>query len=136
MAKAEVKFEGLDSLKRTFADAPRLTHQEASQVMMLVVQRVSRESSRLVPVKTGTLKGSKREQITNRPQEVEGTITYGGAAAPYAAIVHERMSDQIKYTTPGTGPKYLEIPTMQMAEELPQRVAFYQRRVLKARNSG
>jgi hypothetical protein len=104
--------------------------------MQLILQRVSRESARIVPVKTGTLKGSKREQITVKPREVEGTITYGGAAAPYALIVHERMSDTIRYTTPGTGPKYLEIPTMQMAEEMPKRMGFYMRRVLKARSLG
>jgi hypothetical protein len=84
----------------------------------------------------GTLKGSKREQITVKPREVEGTITYGGAGAPYAVVVHERINPNIRYTTPGTGPKYLEIPTMQMAEEMPKRMGFYMRRVLKARSLG
>lgn len=80
---------------------------------------VLNESKKIVPVETGNLRASGRVErpVTGRGQaSVE--ITYGGAAAPYALIVHEvptnsggRWGTGMKHA-PGKSWKYLEIPVM------------------------
>lgn len=142
----KVVMKGLGSIAATYKAAPKLTKQEARQTLNLIVESVATTSQKLVPVylyepgkpkrRGGTLKGSIKKILRETPNSVEGIITYGDAAADYAVYVHENMNPNIKYSTPGTGPKYLERPTLAMAEVLPQRMNFYMARVLKARGDG
>jgi hypothetical protein len=77
------------------------------------------ESKKIVPVATGNLRASGRVE---RPVTGKGRasveITYGGAAAPYALIVHEvppntggRWGSGLTHAA-GKSYKYLEIPVM------------------------
>jgi hypothetical protein len=142
----KVEFEGLDAIRVTYGKAPDLTLSETRALVNLITRQVASESQKLVPVyvylpgkpkrRGGALKDSMNVQISQIGRKVEGTITYGGAASKYAFIVHERIDPNIRYSTPGTGPKYLERPTMKMAEVLPTKMNFFMRRILQARPSG
>lgn len=81
------------------------------------------ESKKRVPVATGALRAS--GQVAEPVQEgnkISVTMSYGGAAIPYAIAVHEHLSEfsphswvvaenngeGVHWSVPGTGPKYLE----------------------------
>lgn len=77
------------------------------------------ESKRIVPVESGNLRASGRvEKPSVSPGKVSVEVSYGGAAAPYAWIVHEVPPDsggrggQGYKHKPGKTYKYLEIPAM------------------------
>lgn len=83
--------------------------------------RIFNESQALVPVDTGALRSS--GQVTLPQQGASGvqvTIGYGGAAAPYAIYVHERM--ELNHPNGGQA-KYLEEPVMAAADGIADRLA-------------
>lgn len=87
-------------------------------------EEVGTAADQVVPVDTGTLKNSR--YVT--PPESDGdvitvSVGYGGVAAPYALAVHENMSPTVHWSTPGTGPKYLENPLKERQGELPDILA-------------
>lgn len=59
------------------------------------------------------------------------TVGYGGVTAPYAWIVHERPDPRVvggkkvpvRWTTPGTGNKYLEKPLQELKRSMNRRIA-------------
>jgi len=90
-----------------------------AQAMYAEATTILNESKKIVPVATGNLRASGRVE---RPVTGKGRasveITYGGAAAPYALIVHEvppnsggRWGTGLTHA-PGKSYKYLEIPVM------------------------
>jgi hypothetical protein len=114
-------------------------------------QIIMTESKRRCPVAKdgGTLRASGRVN----PPEREGrkiwcTLSYGGAATPYALAVHEHLSehsppswikaeqsgDGVHWTSAGTGPKFLENPIKEaqptLAQKIAQRISFDQPDVL------
>ena len=104
----------LDSLKRIDGGERVL-----AQAMYAEATVILNESKRLVPVDTGNLRASGR---VDRPDTAGGKavveISYGGAAAPYALIVHEvppntggRWGSGLTHAS-GKTYKYLEIPVM------------------------
>lgn len=109
-ARFQVRFVGLAETVerwREIANAPEATKILASALYKraLAILAVSR---RFVPVDTGALRGSghvRAPLIDGDSVSVE--IAYGGAAAPYAFIVHE---DLHKRHNPPTQAKYLETP--------------------------
>lgn len=94
--------------------AARLALREHGEVVMAA-------SKRLVPVDTGTLRGSGIVSAVSK----EGTtlmivLAYGGPAAPYALAVHERLA---AYHNPPTQAKYLEQPMLELAPTFQPRLA-------------
>ena len=90
-----------------------------AQAMFAEATTILNESKKIVPVATGNLRASGRVE---RPVTGKGRasveITYGGAAAPYALIVHEvppnsggRWGTGLTHAA-GKSYKYLEIPVM------------------------
>lgn len=91
-------------------------------------QIIMTESKRRCPVAKdgGVLRASGRvsEPVRGRGRFISVTLSYGGAADAYAIAVHEHLSDYsppswiiaeenghpVQWTTPGTGPKFLEGP--------------------------
>jgi len=75
-----------------------------------VAQQLIADSIREVPKDLGALRSS---NFVTRPKRTGGTVSlkvgFGGMAASYALFVHE-MPEGTNWTTPGTGPKYLERP--------------------------
>lgn len=90
-----------------------------AQAMYAEATVILNESKRIVPVDTGNLRASgrvERPEVGNGKASVE--ISYGGAAAPYALIVHEvppnsggRWGTGMTHKA-GQTFKYLEIPVM------------------------
>lgn len=90
-----------------------------AQAMFAEATTILNESKKIVPVATGNLRASGRVErpITGKGR-AEVSITYGGAAAPYALIVHEvppnsggRWGTGMNHAA-GKSFKYLEIPVM------------------------
>jgi hypothetical protein len=90
-----------------------------AQAMYAEAATILNESKKIVPVATGNLRASGRVE---RPVTGKGRasveITYGGAAAPYALIVHEvppntggRWGTGLTHAA-GKSYKYLEMPVM------------------------
>lgn len=61
---------------------------------------------RVTPKKLGVLRNS----LYVKQKGTATIIGAGGAAEPYAKSVHENLRSGVKWTTPGTGPKFLENP--------------------------
>jgi hypothetical protein len=69
---------------------------------------IMKESKEIVPIDKGVLKASGHVQTpVIAGKDVSVTLGYGGAAAPYAIFVHERMNVRHK---PPTRAKFLEEP--------------------------
>lgn len=83
-----------------------------------------------VPIDSGNLlRSGFVDDPVRTPDSVELVMGFGGAAADYALAVHEHPSDispyswlakegrgeQIQWSKPGTGPKYLQIPFFERA---------------------
>lgn len=84
-------------------------------------QIIFAESQRLVPVRTGALRASGQvfpPKVSGNDIEVE--MGYGGAAAPYAIYVHERLD--LSHDAP-TSAKFLETPVLQAADKIASRIA-------------
>jgi hypothetical protein len=83
-------------------------------------EKTMTESKQECPVDTGELRASGH---VDGPHDEGGVITlelnYGGAAAPYAIYVHERMDVH----HPVGKAKFLEDPAMRMSERLPAAIA-------------
>ena len=90
-----------------------------AQAMFAEATTILNESKKIVPVDTGNLRASGRvERPVTGKGRAEVEITYGGAAAPYALIVHEvppntggRWGTGLTHAA-GKTYKYLEIPVM------------------------
>lgn len=90
-------------------------------------QIIMTESKRRCPVAAdgGTLRASGTvHEPVRHGRNISVTMSYGGAASAYAIAVHEHLSEHspaswveaersgrgVHWTTPGTGPKFLEGP--------------------------
>jgi hypothetical protein len=116
--KIGVQLDGMDDLIKM---TERLDGGERvlAQAMYAEATTILNESKKIVPVATGNLRASgrvERPETGNGKASVE--ITYGGAAAPYALIVHEvppntggRWGTGLTHAA-GKSYKYLEMPVM------------------------
>lgn len=103
-------------------------------------QIVMTESKRRCPVAAdgGVLRASGSVSKPEREgRQISVTLSYGGAADAYAIAVHEHLSEHsppswiraeenghpVQWTTPGTGPKFLEGPINEALPELNGRLA-------------
>ena len=91
-----------------------------ASALFLEGEQIMAKSKRIVPVATGALRASGHVQ----PPEVVGkritvVLGYGGAAAPYAVIVHERPATH----APPTQWKYLETPMNEAIPGMARRIA-------------
>ena len=80
------------------------------------------EAIPLTPLEFSPLRNSGRVELPRiSGNRVSVTVGFGGPAAPYALYVHEMPSTN-NFTTPGTGPKYLERPARRRARGLAGRI--------------
>lgn len=89
MPEISVELEGVERLGRIFDRATDGHRKVLGRAMTLEANRILNESKRIVPFDVGTLKDSgavEKPKIDANGIEVE--ITYGGAAAAYAAVQH------------------------------------------------
>lgn len=99
------------------------------------------EAKRRCPVSPhgGDLRASGfvHEPERGRGRTISVTLSFGGAAMPYALAVHEHLSEHsplswriaenvgtgVRWTVPGTGPKFLESVLNESRESMPGRIA-------------
>lgn len=103
-------------------------------------QIVMTEAKRRTPVARdgGTLRASGRVSLPVRKgRDISVTLSFGGAADAYAIAVHEHLSEHsppswivaedqgrpVRWTTPGTGPKFLEGPINEAMPDMNARLA-------------
>lgn len=132
--KVSVELDGAEKLEkiiRRAAGDPE-SKRALGQAMYGFATGILNESKKLVPVDTGNLRNSGlvSGQVI-KGDTIEVTITYGGAAAQYAQIVHEDMTmdhSPSKLTAVTKRPrrgqaKYLEIPVMAAAPKFVRSIA-------------
>jgi hypothetical protein len=137
---ASVRLDGLKDLQKALAATADQMADATAKGIYDMVNEIAKESSRLVPVDTGALRASRTVDVrrTLSGLGVEAEIAYGGAAAPYAVIQHERLDLWHPPKPPGKtvvggrsgtgpiepgqgrGPKYLEHPFTQHMDAMPE----------------
>jgi len=115
-----VKVTGIRELKRLLKTADVKIVGAVAQEMSQITDAIAQESRGLVPFDEGILSGS--QVVTKKPTPVgfNGSVEFGGPAAPYALVQHENLDyfhpAKVRGGTgPGTpgetrGAKYLEMP--------------------------
>jgi len=135
-----IKWRGLEAMRSTVRKIAREAPQRVKAALYQEAQEIMTESKRRCPVAMdgGTLRAS--GMVSKPVQEGDNftvTMSYGGAASEYAIAVHEHLSDHsppswitamenghpISWTTPGTGPKYLEGPINEAQHDMLRRLA-------------
>jgi hypothetical protein len=138
VAGFSVRLVGLDKVRK-LAERDKGLRPIIERAVFMEANTVLNESKKIVPVAFGALKGSGRvepPQSTGARTVVE--VTYGGAAAPYALIVHEvppgsggRWGTGMKHKA-GKTYKYLEIPANahrdKFTRNVKERIAAYLRK--------
>lgn len=117
-----VRWEGMDRLERVFAELPKVAARELAAALVQEAEQVMTRSKRdFVPVDLGVLRASGHVAPPDiRGDRVTVTLGYGGAAAAYALIQHERLD----FNHPRGGQaKYLEQPVLEAAAGLGGRLA-------------
>tara|TARA_R100001463_G_scaffold675_2_gene3041 strand:+ start:4918 stop:5349 length:432 start_codon:yes stop_codon:yes gene_type:complete len=125
MAKEPIRITGIKDVQRLIAQGNRQVIQATRMAVQDVTADIAQKANDLVPYEEGELSDSQVVTFPVGGAKIEGTVSYGGTAAPYAAIQHENPD----YWHPaknrgGTGPveagqgsgrgsKYLEYPTTQ-----------------------
>jgi len=92
-----------------------------------ILLEIGARADELVPFDTGALSRSQTTSVKGTGDgNIEGRISYGGPAAPYALVQHENLNlshpPKSKGGSPvaegqGRGPKYLEYPSNQIAKK-------------------
>lgn len=121
-----------DAIKRVNAIAKDL-RRDTAKAIRYEVEKIGTAADRIVPVDLGTLRASKTiEGPTFEGDQIEVVIGYGGAAAAYAAAVHETPSEHdppswegvtVDFKVRGTGRKFLQIPLVEAMPGMPDRIA-------------
>lgn len=126
-------------IKKLKAIAAKFPDRVASAIY-IEAQEIMTESKRRVPVARdgGVLRASGQvSQPVRNWRHISVLLSYGGAAEAYALAVHEHLSEHsppswvkaeesgkgINWTTPGTGPKFLEGPINEAQPTLAQKIA-------------
>jgi hypothetical protein len=119
--------QGADEMRRKLQEFAQQYPRRVGTALYREAQLIMTEAKHRCPVAQdgGTLRAS---GMVSEPQYVDDdiiiTLSFGGAAMPYAIAVHEHLSEHsppswvkaeqsghgIHWTTPGTGPKFLEGP--------------------------
>jgi len=118
MARFDIKVE----TKVNF-DPDKVRQEVAAELYAWANDPVFNESQDIVPVDTGALMNSGNVSLPDPAADpISVTIGYGNVAVDYALAVHENLNAHVKWTRPGSGPKYLERPFEAHQGELPERI--------------
>jgi hypothetical protein len=114
MARYEVRVTGDKELLRAMQGMANKIPHAVAMALYEEANRIFIEAQLLTPIDTGALRGSgfvTQPKVDSNKAKV--SIQYGGAAAPYALYVHERIdapSGNPVYHRPPTQAKFLSIP--------------------------
>lgn len=122
-----IGFEALERL--TSAQQSDMVHRAVGMGLMQEAQLMMRDSLRMVPVDSGTLRRSNRIlPLFREAGQWTVLMGYGGAASGYALEQHE--NPDYKHTE-GKSWKYLEIPVKRRVPDLELRLAARVTEILK-----
>jgi len=131
-----VKLDGIEELVELLRVQPALMNAAIGKAIGASLTQIGKKANQLVPIDTGNLRST---QEIKMEAPMKGSISYGGTAAPYALVQHERLDFYHPPKPPGRskvgkrqgsgpvspgsgrGPKYLEIPFMEETSKYPQR---------------
>lgn len=111
----KVQANGIKAAQAAINDAIRDVNIESEEMLAVMLQAISANTSVYIPVDTSTLINSEYRRTTMTPQGPEGEIGYGQAGTnpasgtpvyEYAAYVHE--GPQRRWQKPGASNKFLE----------------------------
>jgi len=93
------QMQGMDNLNRALAAVAKLP--KGNQLAMLLKNEISEATSRLTaaaqtrtPYEEGTLRASGTDTVELSAAKAMATVTFGGQAADYASVQHEREDFQ------------------------------------------
>jgi hypothetical protein len=116
LSKITIELVGAEDLAKILALAGAKAVPALKQALTEEAQIVFRNSQRLVPVDTGTLRRSGIIiPVRERGNLIEVAMGYGGAASSYALRQHENLQYRHKK---GQQAKYLETPLFSRADKL------------------
>lgn len=107
MADIDVELKGVRELAAKLNAGPGVVQAALQVGVDRMAEKIRQDSQRVTPKKTGALARSARTGRVGVPQGAGAEITFGGGAQFYAPYVHE-APNWWRWTTPGTGPKFLE----------------------------
>lgn len=115
-----VGMANLDKIREVYLRAPDKFMPYLALTMNELAEDLLDRALPITPMSTGALRssGTVLEPVVENDR-VTTAVGFGGQASAYAFWVHENLDPNTNWTEPGTGPKYLEIPTLQLAEVLP-----------------
>jgi len=118
--KITVEVKGTKELQRTLEKLGERAQAELGKALYAEAELIMTESKKQVPVDTGTLQGTGHvEQPEYDHDQVIVQMGYGGPAAPYAVVQHERLDFKHKVGKA----KYLEDPVKAAVPKLPSAIA-------------
>lgn len=141
----EFKLTGVPEIMKALQRDFEATDQALKAGVYNMAEDILKQSEQLVPVDEGTLRGSRTIDKSLLGTKYLVTVGYGGPAAPYALVQHERLDFWHPPKPPGKnsagmsgrgpvkpgkgrGPKYLEIPFLNMKKKFPNALVAYVRR--------
>ncbi len=127
--KIDIDVKGTKAIQNAIKRAGALSPKALGAGLYSAGNDIMRLSKRKVPVDTGTLRGSGYVTMPDIEQrEVSVELGYGGPAAAYAVVQHERT--ELKHPEGGEA-KYLENAYKAKARSLPRRIATISRRAFE-----
>jgi hypothetical protein len=130
MSKFNVEFEGEEELQKLFKMMQtKGLGAVVAKSLSAVANEVLNESLQIVPVDTSTLKNSgKVDKPKPTAEGISVEVSYGGAASPYAEIVHENPNAR---HASGKSYHFLKIPfdkaKTTFSDDIKKRIVFYMR---------
>lgn len=109
------KVKGLDNVMRNLNREIKAIEGRSREGLLQAALFVESEAVPITPILTGTLRNSAFTDITAPGQTPP--IARVGYSAEYAAAVHE-MPEEYNYTSPGTGPKFLQRAISENVQEI------------------
>ena len=141
-----VELKGIDDLRKALNRADAAVIDATKLAITDVVMEIAEMADDLVPFDTGNLS---RSQTIERPgARLEGSVSYGGTAAPYALIQHEdeslshppkppgrskvggRQGSGPVVAPAGRGAKFLEYPATEIGQDIDNKIVALVRRAL------
>lgn len=129
-----MSIQGMDAFITKLKQAKQAVVKGASRGMYRWAESVMTESKQIVPVDSGALMNTGKVMTpVVQGNQITVELGYGDEAVGYALIVHEMIGDSpgshkavkhpiaphpIKWTRPGSGPKYLERPFVAKQSEV------------------
>lgn len=107
-----------DNFARSLNLADQLVEQAVVQAINAEARDIANKADELVPFDDGDLSASQKIEFARRG-DLTATVTYGGLAAPYALVQHERLDYKHRA---GRTAKYLENPAKDAQRGFVQRI--------------